>query len=521
MKQDGFSKPCNDPALHDPKVYVQLVRRLLEAGVVDVVSSSRLVVEKVGTFTVRKKSGRQRLVIDARASNYHLREPGAVSLASGEARSRVEIGRDDTLFVADADISDAFYNMALAHELRPFFAMASLPAHRLGITRLDGRELRPEQRLWPRLAVLPMGWNQALELCQSVHEHTVRREDDISAERAITHRKVIRTGEAAWHTQYVDNFVALGAQRERVDQFCELAVERLRGAGLPVHEVSGAREEAEVLGWSRGGRVQASSRRLWRLKLATDAVLARNRASPRQVSRMIGHFTFVGLLKRPMLSVFDQVYHFARENDDEPKELPTFVSRELTWASALLPALWADLRSEWDPVITATDASEWAHGCTRRLALVDLVASKRQSGGASGGKNMPASRAPGAVQGSRAWCRRGPKRSWRQADRPVSQRCLTAWSTGPGRCRPAAGGRGPNTSSCLRGGVWCTGCGLVSVTRLRSGTACSFSATASSPSWLSARAAQVRRGSSAWPANGPRPPSRGAQMSGCVGCRRK
>lgn len=235
-----------------------------------------------------------------------------------------------------------------------------------------------------------------------------------------------------------------------------------------------------------------------------------------------------------MLSVFDQVYHFARDNDDELKELPSYVSRELRWAWALLPALWADLRSEWDPVVTATDASEWGHGCMRRVAPMDLITSvgRIRERWRFGRESMHASRALGAAQGWRLQSpaaragrslgsRQGQRRSWRQAGRPASQRCLTAWLMGPGTCRPAAGGRGPNTSSCLRGGVLSTGCGPASATRPRSGTACSVSATASSPSCLSARAVRVRRGSFAWPVSGPRSPLRGARMSGCARCRRK
>lgn len=39
-------------------------------------------------------------------------------------------------------------------------------------------------------------------------------------------------------------------------------------------------------------------------------------------------------------------------------ELPDGVKRELRWASSFLPLLWTDLKSEWDDIVTATDASE-------------------------------------------------------------------------------------------------------------------------------------------------------------------
>ena len=69
-KAAGFRKPYLDPAMKDPRRYADMVRRLWEAGVVDLVGDHRLATERVGMFCVKKKSGRQRLVIDARAANF-------------------------------------------------------------------------------------------------------------------------------------------------------------------------------------------------------------------------------------------------------------------------------------------------------------------------------------------------------------------------------------------------------------------------------------------------------------------
>ena len=55
------------------------------------VTDSRSIRQKVGLFTVHKKGKAQRLVIDARGSNFWFVEPDSVSLASGSSLSSVEL----------------------------------------------------------------------------------------------------------------------------------------------------------------------------------------------------------------------------------------------------------------------------------------------------------------------------------------------------------------------------------------------------------------------------------------------
>ena len=67
--------------------------------------------ESVGVFAVAKKSGKQRLIIDARPANFWFGEPDSVSLATGAAMSYLEVPEDAGLWMATADIADAVYNM--------------------------------------------------------------------------------------------------------------------------------------------------------------------------------------------------------------------------------------------------------------------------------------------------------------------------------------------------------------------------------------------------------------------------
>ena len=216
-----------------------------------------------------------------------------------------------------------------------------------------------------------MGWSHALELCQKVHEFLVRDASEISPERAVVDRRMPPHLSSGAHAEYVDNFIAFALDPDRANHLRDLAVGRLRSAGLPVHEVNDARLNATTLGWQFSGDcVGATSRRLWRLRIGTLALLERGRASGHQLARVVGHFTFAGLLRRSFLAVFDAVYGFEVAHWRDEVELWPSVKRELCWAVALLPLLWVDLCAEWDEKVVATDASEWGRGGVQKTVDV-------------------------------------------------------------------------------------------------------------------------------------------------------
>ena len=67
----------------------------------------------MGLFTVWKKNGRQRLVVDARLSNLHFAEPETVRLTTGATFSSIEVDEGPALEVGGVDIVDAFYHIEL------------------------------------------------------------------------------------------------------------------------------------------------------------------------------------------------------------------------------------------------------------------------------------------------------------------------------------------------------------------------------------------------------------------------
>ena len=69
--------------------------------------------------------------------------------------------------------------------------------------------------VWPRLAVLPMGWTHALHLCQSVAE----RASDVAklpSTTRVVDRQAAPDLKEGGHLEYVDNFAALAFDKETV-----------------------------------------------------------------------------------------------------------------------------------------------------------------------------------------------------------------------------------------------------------------------------------------------------------------
>ena len=94
--------------------YVRLVQRLVQCGVLEY---GRTCDCDVGLFAVSKKSGKQRLVVDARRSNLCFIDPPSVSLPTAASFTRIELAGDQQLHAAQFDLSNAFYQMPMREEL--------------------------------------------------------------------------------------------------------------------------------------------------------------------------------------------------------------------------------------------------------------------------------------------------------------------------------------------------------------------------------------------------------------------
>jgi len=121
----------------------------------------------IGALCVPKKGDRQRLVIDTRIANCRFIEPHHVGLPTAAAMSALEVDDSDRLWMAQTDVDNAFYRLAVPSGMEYEFV---LPAVQTRYLRDAGVVLSDEHGkaavLSPLMVVLPMDFSWALYFCQ-------------------------------------------------------------------------------------------------------------------------------------------------------------------------------------------------------------------------------------------------------------------------------------------------------------------------------------------------------------------
>ena len=80
----------------------------------------------MGAFCVKKKTGKQRVVIDCRGSNRHFRPTPHLPMGSGAAWSEMLLEDGQNFFVSLSDIQDFFYCLGIPTELSPYFCFDAM-----------------------------------------------------------------------------------------------------------------------------------------------------------------------------------------------------------------------------------------------------------------------------------------------------------------------------------------------------------------------------------------------------------
>eukprot|EP00435_Cladocopium_sp_Y103_P028683 s382_g7.t1 len=372
-QQCGLKAPYYDPVLRSCRgEYVSFVQQLDDANLIEFRTEVR---EHVGVFTVWKKSGKQRLIVDARLSNLWFDSPEPVSLATGSSFALIEVDSGPPIHLGGVDIADAFYHIGLPEEFRDLFSLKPLRAAEVGLTSLNGVPVPGKQLVYPVFKVVPMGWAQALWLCQRCHEMVVDSIGSIPSSLRFVDGCPIPAVKPFIHTQYVDNFVALSQRPHVAADIASQVGRALNERQLPTHAVE-ASAGGDTLGWhfdEQQPQVMMTPRRLWKLKMGIEELLDQGWASGKLIEKVVGHLTFAALLRRELLSCFEAVYVFIKKHYAAKVRLWPQVRRELFWAKSLLPLVSRDLGAEWSPEVYACDASTWGRGVAKLKSEVSKV----------------------------------------------------------------------------------------------------------------------------------------------------
>ena len=373
LARSGVEKCYSDPLLRVPHVYGKFLQSLYQANCIEY-QLEDCCIEFVECFFVAKKNGKLRLVIDARRANCHFADPSYTYLCTGDGLSRIELEPGESVCVSASDLKDAFYHILLPAEWRRYFGLRSCRARDVNITSLGGKPVQPNQVLYPRLKVCPMGWSWAVFWCQMSVQRVISSVPECPETSQLVDCRPCPSTKTK-HALYIDNFFCVGQDRSCVAKVADSANGALKGAGLVVHEEQISEDSVLVLGWeiNNPAEFRPSRRRVWRIRLAIRELLRRGRATGRMLERLVGQLCFVALGKREIYSVLGCVFAFIAKNYDRCVRLWPVVCRELMLFDALSPLLVTNLAAPWSDQVHSVDASFWGLGVCATTVPSEVV----------------------------------------------------------------------------------------------------------------------------------------------------
>lgn len=390
-------RPCEGPIVSrkafmcSHSEYVSLLSRMQDR---DMISFTDKPLAINGLFGVDKDNGKSiRLIIDARPVNSMFIPSPPVSLPTPDLVAALNVPQATTLYAAKVDLDNFYHRIRIPESWWPYFA---LPYIRAGDLQLSGYP--SDALVYPCCKTLPMGFSHSVFLAQAVHEHIidtrvpllhresriVRHPFDITKADTVippgssqplplcTSQLQSPTGDfdvnRMRHSVYIDDLNIYYhdplAMQQAMDQYLAAMCE----AKLPAKpsKIAGPTADGiECLGVFVDGvncEVGLSVPKLQVLRASTLRLLDIGECTGRELSHIVGRWTWAMLVRRPAMSVFNAVYRFIECARDSRYILWPSVRRELWAAAHLAPLLFASICCEWSSVVIASDASEVAAG---------------------------------------------------------------------------------------------------------------------------------------------------------------
>ena len=294
-------------------VYAEFIMELDDRGMLDWESAGGRT-GLLGVVSVSKSNGKLRTVLDTRGVNTMFIDPPKIELPTAAAIAALESPAGHRMHPAQADIENAFYGMMVPSALRPFF---SLPPVRAGLVKKSAEfGGSPTRLLLPLLRVMPMGWNWSQSAStQAVREPGFSEGEIVADKRAGI---VLSPARPRAAVGYVDNLAVISLQQHVAEAAIIDITARLRAKGLPVHPMESGVDKPTFLGPEIDCikcSVRTKPSRLWKFRSAADELLDRGACSSRIIMEsVLGHCTWVSLLRREALGISHQCYAFARRS---------------------------------------------------------------------------------------------------------------------------------------------------------------------------------------------------------------
>jgi len=289
-------------------------------------------------------------------------------LPHGTAWLPLVLCEGEELRISQGDMSAAFYLFALPEVWYRYMAFNyRVPGELIGKTA--GRVFRPCCR------VLPMGWNSSVGVMQMLSRQLLLSQG-LSSKLEL-HRgqpaptwftRVVDQASTtrAWWQVYLDNFMSAEAYCDtyaEVDmKLQEAAMEAWHGTGVLTaddKQVLGASSATE-LGIrldGQAGLMGASAERIFKTCLATVRVLETHARSLKEAQVVLGRWVFILQFRRPAMAVLARAWN-ALETPWPSVRARNELLKELQMLLCLSTLLQMDMRSDYDELVTCSDASE-------------------------------------------------------------------------------------------------------------------------------------------------------------------
>ena len=331
--------------------YHALILKLVDIGVVLLQNHRPRVIN--GVFAVPKDENKQRLIIDARPANAFLIEPEKTKLPNPGDLGALYLDKSKELYFCKSDMDNFYHRLAMPPWLHQFFGLPPVMFKR--------------KQYWPVVRVLPMGWSHSVFVGQSIHERIVslagmKGEDSFQENQS----RVLHNFR---HGEYIYDFFAFCVDKECLTNVLEQVVDSCEKANLPSKVTKivrpGESDVINILGitFSHSGLVQPNAEKLAKLINVTREIASFRVWNVKLIEKLIGSWTWIILLRRPIFSILFSIYSFVNTNGSNRVKVPSqTMRRELRTLCDISPLILANIKRPFGGICVASDASETGAG---------------------------------------------------------------------------------------------------------------------------------------------------------------
>jgi hypothetical protein len=360
LQQQGKSVP-KPRLLGNHTQYTALIKRMYEVGMIAFTERPKSV---NGLFAVPKSDGSQRIIIDAQPCNLHFHPPPYVALPSPTHLARMHVDGRHTLYMAKMDLSNFYHHIGLPEWMQPYFALPSIHISHVSHTLF---QQYGDIVMHPMCTTLPMGFSHSVYIAQHIHNHCLYKHTTLQPEYNILNVQSPYITHPI-HMLYIDDNCILGTNRDDVTQQYNACMKAYKGTGFIIKAekcTPTTSSATEMLGIVIDGQrltMALNMSKMLKLLGQTLYLIHKQKCTGTTLAKLMGHWTWALMLRRPMFSIVRYSYLFIDKFKGMSHTLWPSVVKELYQLIALSPLLYADLSAPILDILSATDASLLGNG---------------------------------------------------------------------------------------------------------------------------------------------------------------